>query len=740
MCFDWEDPHCCRAVSHCADYLGMAATPVAATPVAQARTAGSTEEEATRDSALTNTQLGDAFLAASPYERRRETARETGYDFGRIYRDAGWWDSRTFAEWDFQDYLLHTWHPGAPRGASCADLRRFGNDGDGGKMVCDAREVLSRHADGCLIVSVGSNGDTSFEVAMRALNPACEVHIYEPAMTAGMAKTIPKWAKLYEEPFGPDTADKPEYANRSIAILKIDCEGCEFEAMPTWLTRTCTELVLTEVHGCLNGLTMSVADRMRRFHGLMSATEAAGYKVFSSEVNLLAPSPTCMEYGLKRSTVCPRLEGRAAYAERAVALARRPPPHKRLQQSSKALPPAKSSQVVVPHDEGLNERVLLIANGLVQSLLGAWEKEGRRNGLRPGRSAEAARQVKWQAAIFETMRFAARWGADLAANTTANANAAAPHALDSETLSALALAGIAPEALPSMNPSALCTMVNVPQWAFGLAGRVHAALHADDASGRPTPRYTSAVSGGGTEAARESRAATEATERTLISYFFVRLAWIFRRSCTNFGAVVLQGLTPRRVLFRSQATGSGPLLASLIEHGGLKHVHNVYSERAFPLQDLLSEESRDVLAVNGSFQTHEDLDLWHWLIGGLQPPPHGYKLTAVHNLTAMRIAAGVVNRILNPSGRPPQGNILVHCAGGVHRTGIVVALVRRFVNRDEPLQTILDDFRRHVGGEAASTFVSPSGFEEQKMRFFEEFISSFDLRLLTTPGAGVHVA
>ena len=52
----------------------------------------------------------------------------------------------------------------------------------------------------------------------------------------------------------------------------------------------------------------------------------------------------------------------------------------------------------------------------------------------------------------------------------------------------------------------------------------------------------------------------------------------------------------------------------------------------------------------------------------------------------------------------------------------------------------LDDFRRHVGGEAASTFVSPSGFEEQKMRFFEEFISSFDLRLLTTPGAGVHVA
>ena len=309
---DWKDPGCCRVVSKCNELLEAAvdshAGSTTAEPIASAPVASEAAQALSSTDALTNEQVGDAFLAASPYERRRTTANETGYDFGQLqeyYRDPGWWDSSNFTEWDFQDYLLHTWHPGQPRGASCAHLRRFGNDGDGGKMVCDAKAVLERQADDCLVVSVGSNGDVSFEEAMRAFNPACEVHIYEPAMTPKMAATIPTWAKLYAEPFDGATVDKPEYANRSIAILKIDCEGCEFDAMRPWLERSCTDLVLAEVHGCLGQSHMSVEHRMRRFHTLMSAAEAAGFKVFSSEVNLLAPSPTCIEYGLTRSSVCP---------------------------------------------------------------------------------------------------------------------------------------------------------------------------------------------------------------------------------------------------------------------------------------------------------------------------------------------------------------------------------------------------------------------------------------------------
>jgi len=425
---------------------------------------------------------------------------------------------------------------------------------------------------------------------------------------------------------------------------------------------------------------MSVADRMHQFHGLMSATEAAGYKVFSSEVNLLAPSPTCMEYGLKRSATCP--------------LSERNQPREHLPQ-----PKGVSS-----HEQEQEERVQLIAYGLVDSLHDTWE-----GGFTEAKPEE---QVRWQVAIDETMRFASRWRAYLIANTPATANAPS-QSMDRETLSALASAGIAPEALPPMNPSALCTIVNVPDWAYDLAENLRTTLQADN--------------GGKNTNAKES---LKQTERTLISYFFVRLAWVFRRSCTNFGAIVLTGLTPQRVLFRSQAVGSGPFLTKLLSHGGLKHVHNIYAERAFPLQDLLNEETRDLLATNGTFETHADLDLWHWLMGGLAAPTHGYELAAAHNVTAMRLVAGVVRRVLNPLGDAPRGNLLVHCAGGVHRTGIVVAILRRFVNRGEPLEVTLDDFRRHVGGDAASTFTSPNGYEAQKMLFFERFISVFDLRLL----------
>ena len=127
-----------------------------------------------------------------------------------------------FVEWDFENYLQRFWHPGAPRGASCASVQRFGNEGDGGKSVCDAQTTLDRHSNDCVIVSVGSNGDVSFEEGMRALHPSCDVHIYDPFVTPEQAARIPNWATFYAEPFNASTG-RMRYANRSVAILKIDC-------------------------------------------------------------------------------------------------------------------------------------------------------------------------------------------------------------------------------------------------------------------------------------------------------------------------------------------------------------------------------------------------------------------------------------------------------------------------------------------------------------------------------------
>ena len=186
-------------------------------------------------------------------------------------------------------------------------MRRFGNEGDGGKTVCNAQATLDRHANDCVIVSVGSNGDVSFEEEMRALRPSCAFHIYDPFLTAEQEARIPAWAQYFNEPFNATTGRR-RYAGRHVAILKIDCEGCEFHSMAGWLESTCTDLILPEVHGCLNlpesPNPMSVEQRMRRSHEVMSTMERHGYRVYASEVNLLARTPTCVEYGLMRTTPC----------------------------------------------------------------------------------------------------------------------------------------------------------------------------------------------------------------------------------------------------------------------------------------------------------------------------------------------------------------------------------------------------------------------------------------------------
>lgn len=121
--------------------------------------------------------------------------------------------------------------------------------GDGGKFVCGPDEYFRSRP--CLVYSVGSAGDFSFETdVIRKFG--CEVHTFDPT---GYAEV---WGKQAEEqgihfhPWGLGGADTPEseakpvgpnsylsferiaselgHINRRIDLLKIDCEGCEYEA------------------------------------------------------------------------------------------------------------------------------------------------------------------------------------------------------------------------------------------------------------------------------------------------------------------------------------------------------------------------------------------------------------------------------------------------------------------------------------------------------------------------------
>jgi len=132
----------------------------------------------------------------------------------------------------------------------CEVKDRIGHSpfGDGPKFICDAE--FSLNDSNCLVFSIGSNGDRSFEEAILAINPQCEVHTFDctldmrheylrkfveeapkigfqfhdyclgsPKLRIGNGKTLNlKQAMQF--------VSRP----RPITHFKIDCEGCEFSS------------------------------------------------------------------------------------------------------------------------------------------------------------------------------------------------------------------------------------------------------------------------------------------------------------------------------------------------------------------------------------------------------------------------------------------------------------------------------------------------------------------------------
>ena len=83
---------------------------------------------------------------------------------------------------------------------------------------------------------------------------------------------------------------------RRISLLKIDCEGCEFNSLTGFLQRVCVLQVLIEVHGCMG-------DGHKLFPSFMASMNST-YGVFHSEPNIMFSDGTCLEYSLLRRASC----------------------------------------------------------------------------------------------------------------------------------------------------------------------------------------------------------------------------------------------------------------------------------------------------------------------------------------------------------------------------------------------------------------------------------------------------
>jgi len=200
---------------------------------------------------------------------------------------------------------------------TCPHEFRLGKLGDGGKWVCDPHRIPK---DSCLIYSIGSNGHYDFEVnALEHVSKNCEIHtfdlkesgrtfksgwrnfteeadkvnahIYKTETTPGNGK-----AGVHFHHWGVGTPTQKmknmknfkeifvdlHHENRSVDVMKIDCEKCEYQQFRKWLADW-KELGMTvrqvqlEIH---NSPMWDVMD-------LMNAFLKAGYVMFHKEANYM---------------------------------------------------------------------------------------------------------------------------------------------------------------------------------------------------------------------------------------------------------------------------------------------------------------------------------------------------------------------------------------------------------------------------------------------------------------------
>lgn len=153
----------------------------------------------------------------------------------------------------------------------CPHAQKVGGLGDGPKWTCDPERIVHHQRQAnrpshhrCLIYSVGSNGNYLFEDAIHAITKhqnngiPCEIHIFDPGdyNRPGMEEKL-----MYFHQWGLSSEDGKyqiqrrrgdgEYVTfdeirtrlghkgRTIDILKIDCEGCEWYDRRERVTSLC---------------------------------------------------------------------------------------------------------------------------------------------------------------------------------------------------------------------------------------------------------------------------------------------------------------------------------------------------------------------------------------------------------------------------------------------------------------------------------------------------------------------
>lgn len=167
----------------------------------------------------------------------------------------------------------------------------------------------------CLVYSIGSNGDFSFEADIRnRLN--CEIHTFDPTGDTVLYEETAKPFQVQYHNWGlsgtrgsiwnhvlnvenpllplPDIMRRLNHTHRHIDILKIDCEGCEYSAFPViWDSISSGRLTIGQIL-----IELHTTDR-NQIATFFDMANSAGFYIFHKERNHWGcDGYNCVEYAL----------------------------------------------------------------------------------------------------------------------------------------------------------------------------------------------------------------------------------------------------------------------------------------------------------------------------------------------------------------------------------------------------------------------------------------------------------
>lgn len=221
----------------------------------------------------------------------------------------------------------------------------------------------------------------------------------------------------------------------------------------------------------------------------------------------------------------------------------------------------------------------------------------------------------------------------------------------------------------------------------------------------------------------------EALRKKLQGLVFWRMvrAVLIEGDNNNFGVIALRdrsyvdkdGVRRPVLLFRTGLTPApdqpGSCFHSLLRAGGVRHVVNIF-DGEIPVKDLVEAEARAAAAAGASYHTATDEAQ-----GGYGPWRDAlrkrYDDPSERAKASAAVARLIREQILLPGGQPPTGNLHVHCGGGMHRTGMIVGIIERCVNRT-PQEEVEAHYRYHVGYRDPQ---HPGGQEEGNLKFLRDF-------------------